>query len=183
MKKQFRDFESAREFVGSLGLKNNTEWRLYCNSGDMPDDIPSHPDGTYKNKWKGYGDWLGTGTVATKDKIYRPFKEARKFARELELKSSTEWNAYCKSGNKPHDIPRNADRTYKNDFKSWGDWLGTGIISRKDKIYRPFKETREFVRSLGLKNRDEWDDYCKSGNKPDDIPTNPWRTYRESKKK
>ena len=51
MKKQFRDFESAREFVRSLGLKSQKEWMEYCKSGNKPDDIPAAPWSTYK-EWK-----------------------------------------------------------------------------------------------------------------------------------
>ena len=45
------------------------------------------------------------------------------------------------------------------------------------------KEAKEFVRTLGIKHHKEWNDYCKSGNKPDDIPSDPWIVYREWKKK
>ena len=47
----------------------------------------------------------------------------------------------------------------------------------------PFEEAREFVRSLGLNGIKEWTEYCKSGNKPDDIPSAPWNVYKEWKKK
>ena len=49
--------------------------------------------------------------------------------------------------------------------------------------FRSFESAREFVRSLNLKNQKEWLEYCKSGNKPDDIPSNPWKTYKKWKKK
>ena len=113
MKKQFRDFESAREFVRSLNLKNQKEWMKYCASGNKPDDIPSTPQGTYKKDFKGVGDWLGTGTIAAQDKVYRPFTEAREFVQKLNLRSKTDWYAYCKSGNKPDDIPAAPWNTYK----------------------------------------------------------------------
>ena len=51
MKKQFRDFESAREFVRSLGLKKGIEWTAYCASGNKPDNIPAYPWDIYK-EWK-----------------------------------------------------------------------------------------------------------------------------------
>jgi hypothetical protein len=38
---------------------------------------------------------------------------------------------------------------------------------------RPFEEAREFARSLGLKSREEWNEHCKSGKKPVDIPPYP----------
>jgi hypothetical protein len=179
--KVFRSFAEAREFTRKLNLKNFTEWQDYCKSGNKPDDIPSTPNGTYKNKgWKSMGDWLGTGNVAAKNKTYLPFAEAREFVRKLNLKNFTEWQDYCKSGNKPDDIPSNPSRTYKNDeYVDLGNWLGTGYVASQKRIYRNFTEAKEFVRSLGLKNHEEWREYCASGNKPDDIPKNPWDVYKE----
>jgi hypothetical protein len=181
---EFRSFTEARKFASSLNLKGVSEWEVYCKSGNKPDNIPSHPNGTYKNKgWQNWGNWLGTGRIADQDKVYRSFAEARKFAISLGLKTGDEWLEYCKSCNKPKDIPQKPARTYKNDWKGMGDWIGTGRISNSNKQYRPYKEARAFVRSLGLKNRDDWNKYCKSGDKPDDISATPWNTYKEWKRK
>ena len=49
---KFRDFESAREFVQKLGLKNYKEWKEYSKSGKKPDDIPSNPGLVYKKRKK-----------------------------------------------------------------------------------------------------------------------------------
>ena len=87
---------------------------------------------------------------------YRDFNEARKFARQLNLTSHKEWTKYCKSG-KPVDIPYNPDREYKHKaWISWGDWLGTENVASKNKKYLPFKESREVIRSLNLKNGKEF---------------------------
>ena len=182
--KKFRDFKEAREFVRALNLKGSKEWKEYCKSGGKPDDIPRNANIVYKKEFKGYGNWLDTGTISNMEKVYRSFPEAREFARSLNLKGTKEWREYCNSGNKPDDIPSGAERTYKN--KGWntmGDWLGTGTIAHQNKKFRPFQDAREFVRKLGLKTGGEWGDYCKSGNKPDDIPAHPWDVYKEWKKK
>jgi hypothetical protein len=179
----YRSFTEAREFARSLNFKNTTEWYDYCKSGNKPDDISVAPSGTYKKDFKGMGDFLGTGTIPSQDKVYRSFEKAREFARSLNLKGQKEWYDYCKSGSKPDDIPQKPLRTYKNEWKSTDDWLGTGTVAHKDRIFRPFTEAREFVRSLGIKNHKEWRAYCKSGNKPDDIPAHPWDVYKEWKKK
>jgi len=85
-----------------------------------------NPQRTYKDKgWINWGDWLGTGNIASYLKAYRPFKAARTFARSLKLKSGTEWREFAKSGNLPDDIPVNPNKTYKD--KGWsgmGDWRG-----------------------------------------------------------
>jgi hypothetical protein len=177
--RDYKSFTEAREFVRSLRLKNNGKWREYCKSDDMPNDIPSHPDTNYKNEWKGYGDWLGNGN--TRD--FKTFTEAREFVRKLVLKGPQEWHDYCKSGNKPDYIPNRPDSVYKNKWKSWGSFFGTGYVAPKDRVYRPYKEAREFVRKLNLKGQKEWYAYCKSGNKPDDIPTYPWEIYKKWNKK
>jgi hypothetical protein len=65
---KFLPFEKAKEFAHSLGLKNQTEWTKYCNSGKRPKDIPSNPHATYRKYWKGYGDWLGTGAITAQDR-------------------------------------------------------------------------------------------------------------------
>jgi hypothetical protein len=60
----------------------------------------------------------------------------------------------------------------------WGDWLGTGRVAHGGQ--RSFKEAPAFVRRLGLKSSNEWLDYCKSGKRPGDIPSNPYKTYAEA---
>ena len=52
-------FEQALAYVRKLGLKNKKEWKEYSKSGTRPDFIPSNPDSTYKNEWKGFPDWMG----------------------------------------------------------------------------------------------------------------------------
>jgi hypothetical protein len=75
------------------------------------------------------GDWLGTGTVATRLRQYRPFKTAREFVRSLGLKSEAEWRVYKKSGKKPNDIPAKPDHQYANaGWAGWGNWLRTGTV-------------------------------------------------------
>ena len=173
--KVYRPFKEARAFVRSLNLKSGAEWIEYCRSGKKPDDLPVKPTRVYQSEWIGMGDWLGTGRVADHLKVFRPFKEARAFVRSLNLKSQSEWFAYTKRADFPDDIPKSpggSEKSYKNEWIGMGDWLGTGRVADHLKVYRPFKEARAFVRSLNLKSGAEWIEYCRSGKKPDDIPTN-----------
>ena len=184
MKNKYRSFSEARKFVQSLKLKSNKKWRVYCRSGKRPVDIPTNPNRIYKKEWTTWGDWFGTGTVALYYIKYRQFKEARKFVCSLKLKNQSDWREYTKSGKKPADIPSDPNVVYKNKgWKNLGDWLGTGNLSAKErsKGYRSFENARKFARKLGLKNREEWMRYCKSGKKPDDIPTSPRGSYKEFK--
>jgi hypothetical protein len=179
MKKEFRSFESAREFVRSLGLKTEKEWLEYCKSGNKPNNIPTSPKITYKNNWSSMGDWLGTGNIANKNHIFQNFEDAKKYVYKLNLKGQKEWLEYCKSGNKPNNIPSNPGRTYKKEgWITWGDWLGNEKIAKQNMSHLPFNEARKFVQTLNLKGEKEWLEYCKSGNKPNNIPFNPRGVYK-----
>ena len=163
-------------------MKSQAEWRAYCKSGKKPNDIPGDAHETYaKDGWAGYGDWLGTGRIADHLRQYRSFDDARSFVRCLGLKSVAEWRAYSKSGKKPDDIPAKPDNTYAKDgWAGTGDWLGTGTLATYLRQYWSFKKARAFVRGLGLKSRDEWREYCKSGKKPADIPNAPQKVYAKA---
>lgn len=176
----YRSFDDARKFVHSLNLKTVEEWNQYCKSGKKPLDIPNYPAKPYKNEgWTNWGDWLGKNTYQGSAKKLT-YKDARKFVHKLKLKSSKEWTEYCQSGNKPKNIPKRPSAVYKNKgWKSWGDWLGTGAVAHFNREYRSFEEAKKFAQSLGITKQVEWYEYCKSGKKPDDIPTNPQRTYKD----
>jgi hypothetical protein len=123
---------------------------------------------------------------------WRPFDEARDFVKSLNLKSQSEWNLYINGkllktkGIIPFDIPLNPRGTYNG--KGWismGDWLGTGTIAPNLKVYRNFEDALRFVRSLELKDGDEWRAYCAGETShtpslPNDIPKNPDQTYYSS---
>ena len=152
-----------------------------------------HLHDTYKDEFKGMGDWLGTGKVAPGN--MKSFKEARAFVRKLKLKNLKEWDLYYKNKligfkEKPPYIPTNPMQTYKYEFKGMGDWLGTDRVANKNRIFKSFKEARTFVRKLKLKNLKEWKLYCKNKlkgykEKPADIPAHPdyykseWRGFRD----
>ncbi|URQ72726.1 hypothetical protein M9C84_02610 [SAR86 cluster bacterium] len=126
------------------------------------------------------GDWLGTGAVAPGLRKYRSFKEARKYARSLNLKSYAEWTALYKAGKLPDDIPGIPYKIYKDQgWLSLGDWLGTGVVAPRLRKYRSFKEARKYARSLNLKSYAEWRALSKAGKLPDDIPGYPYQIYKD----
>jgi hypothetical protein len=177
-KKEYISFEESRKFAHTLNLKNMEEWYDYCASGNKHENIPASPYNSYKKDWKGYGDFLGTGTIANQNMQFRSFIDAREFVQKLKFQSTTEWFTYSKSGNKPKDIPSLPSGTYKKEWQGWEDFLGDEFNPQVE--FCSYEEAKKFVQSLGLKSSTEWREYCKSGNKPDNIPTNPWTVYRKS---
>jgi len=180
--RQYRSFEEAREFARSLKLKGGKEWQVHCKSGNDSDEIPSHPDRTYKNKgWTNWGDFLGSGTMASKNMkgdVFWSFKKARKFVRELKLKNTSAWNVYRKSRDKPDEIPSTPNMVYKNDgWISVPDWLGNENLSNKGRIYLTYEECQKFAQKNNITSQIEWEKFGKSGKRPSVIPSHPDRVF------
>jgi len=176
--KKYRSYNEAHEYVRTLHLQSKNEWTVWSKSESRPIDIPTDPYRIYKTSgWINWGEWLGTGNIAPFNKKYKTFESARAFARTLKLKHSKEWRSWCKTGSKPDDIPANPSGVYKNNgWINWGDWLG--VRTRRIQGHRPFEEARRFVRSLSLKNTDDWIAWAKSDERPGDIPANPNVVYK-----
>jgi hypothetical protein len=94
---------------------------------------------------------------------FRPFSGAREYAHTIKLKNRPEWREYCRSGKKPKNIPYDPKIIYKKEWKGTRDWLGTEFL--------PFKEAKKYLRSLGFKSRREYEKWAKSGQRPNDIPS------------
>jgi len=124
-KRKYRDFEDARKFARKLKLKNLREWQQYAKTS-RPEDIPSIPPRVYAKEWKGYGDWLGTTNVTTRNRSFLDFEEAREVVRNLKLKNQKEWHRYSKS-ERPINIPGNPARVYSSEWVSLADWLGKEV--------------------------------------------------------
>ena len=175
----WKDFQEAREYARTLGLKSREEWWEWNKGGERPSGIPSNPNKFYKGKgWESWPDFLGFNEGYMPDN-WRDFQEAQEFARSLGLDSVKEWREFVKSGKKPSDIPSKPDQFYKNKgWKSYSDFLGfnEGHVPGD---WGDFQEAREFARSLGLDSVKEWREWSyESGERPPDIPSNPDQIYK-----
>ena len=101
---------------------------------------------------------------------FLPFLEARAIVRGLNFKAPKDYRAWCKSGQRPANVPSNPDKYYP-EFGSWPDWLGTAP--------RPYEEAIAFVHPLGILTRDEWEKRYAAGEFPRDIPKWPQNVYPE----
>ncbi len=184
-KRKYRNYEEAKFFAAQLNLKSREEWETLSKSKNFPTDIPKAPI-IYGKEWKGWGDFLGKNCIATKDRIFKPYDEAKKFIHLLNIKSQIDWKKYLKGEfpnlpKLPFDIPTNPNRTYKNSgWKSYGDWLGNHKIANQKISFLSFEVARNFVRNLKFKSTREWQQYSKSKLRPANLPSNPSNVYKET---
>ena len=173
----FALFAQALTFARSLSLANQTAWKVWCKEGTRPPNVPADPSRAYKGGgWQGWGHWLGTGNQRTRS--FLPFGEALAVARSLNLANLREWYVWCKEGRRPPNVPSNPHRTYKDgEWQGWGHWLGTG--NQHTKQFLPFGEALAVARSLNLANRFEWQQWCKEGRRPPNVPAYPEKIYKD----
>ncbi len=102
-----------------------------------------------------------------KDDKWLPFKDAREIVRTYGFEYKEEWEAFVngklpKRNPLPNNIPSNPDETYH--FTGWREWLDWLVKPEDRKVYSSFFESREFVRSLKLKNKNQWFEYINQEN-------------------
>jgi hypothetical protein len=192
---RWRPFAEARAIARCLELTGQKEWYAFArgrlpSKGARPADIPTQPNQAYANTgWTSWGDFLGTGYVAQRLRAYRPFRQARAYARALGLASRAEWLALCRArvGGQPvlpPDIPATPHKIYAGrGWIGYGDWLGTGRVRASNYQSRSYEEACAFVRAVGIRSQLEWWAYCRGelrglAPRPLDIPSTPHKVYR-----
>lgn len=174
-------FEEAREIVRSLKIKSAKEYRFqyYEKRNVALKSLPSSPDKLYlESGWISWGDWLGTNSISNRDKGFLTFEVAREIARSYKFKNAKEWQSFAAGENRPDHIPASPPAIYRDQWISWGDWLGTNLISSINRSYLNFHDARTFVRQLKLKSYKEWQIFSRGLDFPIEIPKAPDHVYK-----
>ena len=147
----------------------------FCKLKKLRDDIPTQPHIYFKNEWKNWGEFLGTGIISSRLKEFKSYEEAKEYAQSLKLTGQRAWFKLAKLKKIPQEIPVNPVQTYKNNWKSWGDFLGNGRISRHSFNFKSYEEAKKFAKSNNIKSRAQWLRFIREKKIPDDIPYTPDR--------
>jgi hypothetical protein len=176
--KSWLPFEEARVWARSQGLASEKEWRELRKAG-LPENIPTNPNRTYAEWWKGWGDFLGQGQSKYRSRTYRSFEEARDWAVSQGIKSLREWLLACTEDRIPFDIPRSPWRAYEK-WVSAPHFFSQPERKAKNRAWRSYEEAAQWVKRRGLASREDWGAALRAGEVPPDIPTNPQAVYAES---
>jgi superfamily II DNA or RNA helicase len=179
--REFMSFEEARKFIQAESICSVREFREWTKSAQLPADFPARPDIVYEDKgWRGFGDFLGTGFIATYNREFMSFEEAKKFIQSTNVKSRTEFREWTKSDQRPSNFPSQPNRTYRDTgWRGLGDFLGTGNVSNRDKTFLEFKEAKKFIQSTNVKSRTEFRVWAKSDQRPANFPSGPEQVYKD----
>lgn len=168
-------FEEARRYVLKHNIKSTADFRLFINSTKRPSDFTTIPNIVYKdNGWISWGHFFSTDRVANQFKIFLSYEEAKKVLKSFEIDNHKKLRHFLKSDLRPNNFPGNPKHTYLNNgWISWEDFFDVEKISFLD-----FIEAKNFAKGLNFTNQQDWREYCKSGLKPSNIPSNPMNVYK-----
>ena len=176
--KKWMSYQEARTFIQKQAFKTVQEFRKWSSSGQKPENFPSHPNSAYKDQWTDWGDFLGTGTIAHNNKEWMSYQEAKTFIQNLIITSKEQFQKWSKSGQKPENFPSHPDRTYKDQWTSWGDFLSTGTIAHKNKEWMSYQEAKTFIQTQGIQTSREFRKWIQSDQRPENFPSTPYKVYR-----
>ena len=124
----------------------------------------------------GKGGWDGVSR-------FKHYSLCLAYVRSLEIKSQKDWQAWCKLGQRPKDVPSNPHTIYAGiGRRGWGSFLRTGNVNHGNKKnFRSFDACRTYARSLELTSKEAWRAWRKvPGNRPADVPSTPHRVYKDA---
>ena len=117
--RKYRSFEGAKRYVKKLNLKKFRDWLDHTKKKKHPSDIPVALHRIYKDKWKGWDDFIGV-------KKYYTLDEAKAYLKKRKIKSSREYKKKVKEKSFSNQLPVAADTVYSKypSWKGWDDFLG-----------------------------------------------------------
>lgn len=121
--REYISYSNLKKFCKKIGIKSQNQFYQYWKTHSRPQNIPTRPYDVYK-EWKNWGDFLGTGKIATRKQKFVSYNYLKKFCKEKEITSQLSFRNYWKIHTRPSNIPSNPDKTYKKEWKSWYDLTG-----------------------------------------------------------
>ena len=114
---------------------------------------------------------------------YAHIDDAKAFMRGVGLKGQVAFHKWSKTAARPVEmIPSTPERTYKNcGWNGWADFLGNPNTGKRKKNtnWRSLEAATTYVQALGLKSKEAWREWSKSGARPEDIPSKPHQVYKK----
>jgi hypothetical protein len=113
----------VKEHLTALGVNSSRKFEAYKREGNyLPKNFPRKPDEYFKKAgvWQGWSDFFGKDGIHY-DRQYLNYEEASRLCKRLGIKNSIEYRTWK---NRPPKLPARPDQYYKENWKSWSDFLG-----------------------------------------------------------
>lgn len=187
-RKNFLAYEAAKEVVNKAKVNTFAEWIEFCHgsgrfeSNKKPGNIPANPNLYYgpegTDEWVDWGTFLGTGNVANNKKRdgFVTYEEAMQFCHEQGIRSIKMWREFAETPLRPIEIPSAPNIVYHDSgWVSWNDFLLPKFLE--------YNAAKKFIQTLAkdseITTSQQWRVYAAGGFRPENIPANPERVYKD----
>jgi transcriptional regulator of met regulon len=171
--KDFMPYADAKKLMRELGISSQTQFKEWSKLGKRPGNLPSQPSAVYTAEWQGWGEFFGTGRVREKD--FMSYADAQDLIHELGISSHAQFQKWSKAGKRPGNFPSHPQQVYTAEWQGWGEFLGTGRVSKKD--FTSYAEAQKLMRELGISSQAQFNEWSKSGKRPGNFPGSPPVVY------
>ncbi len=173
IKREYMNFEEARIFIQKAGITLVQQFRKWSKSEQRPNNFPSAPWRTYNKEWVSWPHFFGT------ERKWMGFEEAKAYIQKQGIQTTREFRKWRNSEKKPENFPSHPPEIYKDQWSSWGDFLGTGNTKPKPQEWMSYQEAKAFIQSQGIQTIADFEEWKKFGKRPENFPSAPWRVYAE----
>lgn len=115
-------YEEARALAQAHGIQSRPQWADFVKTRS-PRDVPSAPAVVYKDHWTSWGEFLGTGRIADREKSanFLTYEEAKQYLRSFGFKNEAEFYAWASTPECPTFIPARPRKAYGR-LRGFGGW-------------------------------------------------------------
>lgn len=149
-KRSYASYEEAKQIIAGANPRPRTraEYEAAIRSGILPDSLPLNAPLIYKNSgWKGVGDYLGTGRIATQNQKFMSYEDCKQVILAMKTRptSQKEWQDMAKRRLLPTGVPHDPVGTYPKEFEGYPTFLG---FQRLASVSRPELRIRAELEAL-----------------------------------
>jgi hypothetical protein len=155
-----------------FNIKSHSQYKKLWDDGKIPESLPKSLNKYYKVNLTIFGfDCRNTGNTG-----FYNIEEFKGWCIKNNIKSSIDFKKLLKNDIE-NKVPRSPEAFYKktNSWPGWPKLLDNG----NERIeFISFVEAREWVHKQNITSFSDWQEFCKNGLKPKNIPSNPYRNYK-----
>ena len=156
-------------------IKSEMMWRIYIKNNNLPGFIPRNPYARYKND--GWISWNHFFSYPNHKTLFLPFIDLKILVQKSKIKTIKEYRE-----NRTEHMPYSPDVYYKNEWKSWKDFLGYKKIkdikkSRKKTLVN-YNDAKSIIKNFNFTKKKEYVEWY-SKNKDKLLPSNPIKYYKK----